>query len=87
MIFDFCKTRSNTKRNFAEKYNNKVVFVLVCLENNFIGCTVTSQVCLKIRFDESKTSNQYTSNFVDDFRLSEQRLMSCVETLRATPKL
>lgn len=44
MIFDFRKTRSNTQRNYAEKYRNKVVFILVCLENNYIGCAVSKKV-------------------------------------------
>ncbi|HOZ53748.1 MAG TPA: group I intron-associated PD-(D/E)XK endonuclease [Bacilli bacterium] len=86
MVFDFRKTRSNTKVNIAKKYDQNIVFVLVCLENMYIGCIISSQSCLKIRLDSSKTINQYNPNFSENYILTEKKLMSCVETLYAAPK-
>ena len=86
MIFDFRKTHSNTKGNYTERYKNKVIFTLVCLENGFIGYCHTTKSCLIIRLSKARTINQYTSNMSDDYELSEDRLMPCVETLRVAPK-
>ncbi len=83
----FARRAQTLKEIFLKKYNSKILFILVCLENTFIGCVVTSQSCLRIRINSSKTINQYPQNLADNFKLSDQRLMLCVETLRVTPKL
>ena len=86
MLFNFRKTRSNTQKNFSEKYYNKIVFILVCLENSYIGCTITKQSCLRIRLNNPKTINQFSSNRAVNYELTVERLLSCVETLRVAPK-
>lgn len=86
MIFDFRKTRSNTKINIAEKYCQNIVFILVCLENMYVGCVVSSQSCIKIRLKFTKFVNQHNQKYSEECVLTEKNLMSCVETLYAAPK-